>query len=95
MPFTLVGPIVTRPVQDPLAVLLLNNRLCILLACKLASTVEQTGGYNLSIQGKRKLQLVKLGAQLSIMSGQRFSTLDCQTKLNCKNLLAAYRKPNR
>ena len=26
-PYTLVGPNVTRPVQDPLAVLLLDNRL--------------------------------------------------------------------
>ena len=28
-PYTLVGPTVTRPVQDPLAVVLLDNRLYI------------------------------------------------------------------
>ena len=30
LPYTLVGPTVKRPVQDPLAVLLLDNRLYIL-----------------------------------------------------------------
>ena len=29
LPYTLVGSTVTRPVQDPLAVLLLDNQLCI------------------------------------------------------------------
>ena len=34
-PYTLVGPTVTRPVQDPLAVLLLDNRLNLYALCTL------------------------------------------------------------
>ena len=39
-------------------------------ACKLVGRVEQTGGYYFSLKGKRKktkFQLVKPGAQLSIL----------------------------
>ena len=47
------------------------------LAYKMAETVEQTGGYNFYIKGKRKkyFQLVKPDAQLSIFAWSRNSSL--------------------
>ena len=51
-------------------------------ACQLVDIVEQTGGYTFSIKGKKttKLQLVKTGAQLSILN-----ILGLHSQFHCHN----------
>ena len=50
----------------------------------MAGTVEQAGGYNFSIKGKTKFQLVKPGAQLSI--GDLFNERDKKREYKSKTL---------
>ena len=49
--YTLVGPTVTRPVQDPLAVFLLDNRLYISI---MKNTTKQNKSWNCVMMPKEK-----------------------------------------
>ena len=70
---TLVGPTVTRPVQDPLAILSLDNRLYINVEIKDVMKPKQLSIFNYVNCKYKKLQYEKLQVFKTTFMGQSLS----------------------